>query len=89
MGVLLDTNVLIAAFISRGACADLLEHVIRQHEVVSSDALLEELRTYVVTVCLTAIGQVRVQVGRSRAQTSRASGGRGSVRRRSTRRRIR
>ncbi|MEO7276063.1 MAG: putative toxin-antitoxin system toxin component, PIN family [Vicinamibacterales bacterium] len=42
--LLLDTNVLVAALIAHGACSDVLEHSIRQHEVVSSQPLLEELR---------------------------------------------
>jgi len=42
--VLLDTNVLIAAFISRGACSDLLEHCARAHHVVASEEILHEFR---------------------------------------------
>ncbi len=44
MRVLLDTNVLIAAFIARGTCCELLEHCARHHTVVSSAPLLQELR---------------------------------------------
>lgn len=43
MRVLLDTNVLIAAFITHGTCSDLFEHCIRQHEIVTSQFILEEL----------------------------------------------
>lgn len=43
MRVLLDTNVLIAAFIARGACSELLEHCARNHILVSSKPLLHEL----------------------------------------------
>ena len=43
MRLLLDTNVLVAALIAHGACSEILEHSVRQHEVVSSQAL-EELR---------------------------------------------
>jgi putative PIN family toxin of toxin-antitoxin system len=42
--LLLDTSVLVAALIARGACSDLLEHCVRQHEVISSQPLLNELR---------------------------------------------
>lgn len=50
MRVLLDTNVLIAAFIStRGRCAELLEHCAQAHELVTSDALLEEYHDKLVT----------------------------------------
>jgi putative PIN family toxin of toxin-antitoxin system len=41
--LLLDTNVLVAALVARGLCADLLEHCVREHEVVTSQALLDEL----------------------------------------------
>jgi putative PIN family toxin of toxin-antitoxin system len=42
--LLLDTNVLIAAFVARGVCSDLLEHCVRHHVVISSQPLLDELR---------------------------------------------
>jgi uncharacterized protein len=41
--VLLDTNVLVAAFLSRGACHELVEHCSLNHEVVASEQILEEL----------------------------------------------
>ncbi len=44
MRVVLDTNVLLAAFISRGLCHDLLEHCVREHELVLSEFLLGEFR---------------------------------------------
>ena len=44
MRLILDTNVLIAALVARGACSDLLEHCVRQHVVISSPPLLNELR---------------------------------------------
>mgnify|MGYP006296292989 CR=1 FL=1 len=43
MKVLLDTNVLVAAFISRGQCNELLEHCVRNHELVTSPTILDEL----------------------------------------------
>ena len=42
--LLLDTNVLVAALVARGTCSDLLQHGVRQHVVISSQALLDELR---------------------------------------------
>jgi len=48
MRVLLDTNVLIAAFITHGACSELLEHCARSHTVISSAALLQELEDKLV-----------------------------------------
>jgi len=41
--VLLDTNVLVAAFLSRGACHELVEHCASNHQVVASEQILEEL----------------------------------------------
>ena len=42
MSIVLDTNILIAAFISHGACADLFEHCIRYHEIVTSEFIFTE-----------------------------------------------
>jgi putative PIN family toxin of toxin-antitoxin system len=42
--LVLDTNVLIAAFISRGHSHELLEHVARHHELFTSEYILEEFR---------------------------------------------
>ena len=44
MRLVLDTNVLIAAFISRGVCNELLEHCVLNHEVVLSNFILGELK---------------------------------------------
>jgi len=44
MRVVLDTNVLIAAFIARGVCAELVEHCVLHHAIVLSEAILVELR---------------------------------------------
>jgi putative PIN family toxin of toxin-antitoxin system len=41
--VLLDTNVLIAAFVARGTCSELLEYCVRNHTLVTSKPLLREL----------------------------------------------
>jgi putative PIN family toxin of toxin-antitoxin system len=46
--LLLDTNVLVAAFVARGVCSELLEHCVRHHVVISSRPLLDELG-YVLT----------------------------------------
>lgn len=42
MTLVLDTNVLVAAFVARGACHDLLEHCLARHDVVMSDFLADE-----------------------------------------------
>ena len=44
MKIVLDTNVLVAAFVAHGTCSELLEHCIVQHEVVLSRFILDELQ---------------------------------------------
>jgi putative PIN family toxin of toxin-antitoxin system len=48
MRLVLDANVLIAAFVARGVCAELLEFCVREHEPVTSEAILEEVRRNLV-----------------------------------------
>ncbi|HEX8847642.1 MAG TPA: putative toxin-antitoxin system toxin component, PIN family [Pyrinomonadaceae bacterium] len=48
MRIVLDTNVLIAAFIARGVCHQLLEHCIRNHDLVTSQFILDEVREKLV-----------------------------------------
>lgn len=48
MKLVLDTNVLIAALIARSACADLLEHCVLSHTIVSSNFIFQELRRHFV-----------------------------------------
>ncbi len=48
MRIVLDTNVLIAAFITRGVCSDVLEHCVRQHTLVTSDFILNEFREHLI-----------------------------------------
>ena len=44
MKLVLDTNVLIAAFITHGACNELLEYCALNHEVILSPFILNELK---------------------------------------------
>lgn len=48
MRVLLDTNVLLAAYLTRGVCHELLEHCKRSHQIVTSDRLLREFEAKLV-----------------------------------------
>jgi putative PIN family toxin of toxin-antitoxin system len=48
MRLVLDANVLIAAFVARGMCAELLDNCVREHEPVTSKAVLEEVRRNLV-----------------------------------------
>jgi putative PIN family toxin of toxin-antitoxin system len=40
--LVLDTNVLLAAYLTRGVCHELFEHCERSHRIVTSDILLRE-----------------------------------------------
>lgn len=44
MKVFLDTNVLVAAFATRGLCADVLRTVLAEHELVLGEVVLDEFR---------------------------------------------
>ena len=44
MKILLDTNILVAAFTTKGICDDLLEFCLKEHTIISSQALLDELQ---------------------------------------------
>jgi putative PIN family toxin of toxin-antitoxin system len=47
--VCLDTNVLVAAFATRGLCADVLRTVLAEHDLVIGDVILAELRRILAT----------------------------------------
>lgn len=44
MKVFLDTNVLVAAFATRGLCADVLRTVLSEHELILGEVVLAEFR---------------------------------------------
>ncbi len=44
MRVFLDTNVLVAAFATRGLCADVMRVVLAEHQLVTGEIVLTELR---------------------------------------------
>ena len=48
MRVVFDTNVLIDAFIARGTCHQLLEHCVVNHDLVTSEFILDEVREKLV-----------------------------------------
>ena len=48
MRVVLDTNVLIAAFATRGLCEDVLRTVLAEHELIVSEFILAELERVLV-----------------------------------------
>ena len=49
MKIVLDTNVLIAAFIAHGVCSELLEHCVRHYDLISSDYILKEFKNKLIT----------------------------------------
>ncbi len=44
MRVFLDTDVLVSAFATRGLCADVMRHVLAEHELIVGEVVLRELR---------------------------------------------
>jgi putative PIN family toxin of toxin-antitoxin system len=48
MRILLDTNVLIAAFVAHGSCSELLEHCATNHHVFISPFIVSELQRTLV-----------------------------------------
>ena len=44
MRVFLDTNVMAAAFATRGLCADLVRYVLTEHQLITGEVILDELR---------------------------------------------
>ena len=44
MRVFLDTNVLVSAVATRGLCADVVQVVLAEHELVTSERVIDELR---------------------------------------------
>ena len=44
MKVFLDTNVLVSGFATRGLCADVIRLVLAEHQVITADVVLNELK---------------------------------------------
>ena len=44
MKVFLDTNVLVSGFATRGLCADVIRVVLAEHELITADVVLNELK---------------------------------------------
>lgn len=45
MRIYFDTNVVLAAFATRGLCADLFAHVLVEHELLVGETVIRELRS--------------------------------------------
>jgi putative PIN family toxin of toxin-antitoxin system len=59
MKIVLDTNVLIAAFISHGTCAEILEHCVLNHTLISSKPLIEEFQNKLKTKFQFSLAEIR------------------------------
>ena len=70
MRLVLGTNVLIAAFVSRGHCFDLLEHVARAHELFTSEYILVEFRGKLTGKLRVPEAVVEAAVSLQRARTT-------------------
>jgi putative PIN family toxin of toxin-antitoxin system len=42
--VFLDTNVLVSAFATRGLCADVFRHILAEHNLITGEVVIVELR---------------------------------------------
>ena len=70
MKVVLDANVLIAAFAARGLCESLFELCLEKHEIVASTPLLQEVREKLATKIKLPDGRVEEIVEFLEHQTS-------------------
>jgi uncharacterized protein len=61
--VFLDTNVLVAAFATRGLCADVVRTVLAEHELIVGETVLAELARVLREKIGVAEGQARDVVG--------------------------
>lgn len=59
MRVCLDTNVLVAAFATRGLCADVVRVVLAEHELVTGEVILHELRRALLSKLRMPLEQVQ------------------------------
>ncbi len=60
MRVFLDTNVLVSAFTARGLCADLFRQLLAEHDVMTGEVNLVELRRVLVNNFQASDNQVGV-----------------------------
>ncbi|MDZ7756453.1 putative toxin-antitoxin system toxin component, PIN family [Rhodohalobacter sp.] len=49
MKIFTDTNVLVSAFTARGLCADLLEVILADHQLMTGEFVLQELERVLIT----------------------------------------
>lgn len=49
MKIFLDTNVLISAFMTRGLCAEILEVILADHQLMTGEFVLDEFQRVLIT----------------------------------------
>ena len=69
MRILLDTNVLVAAFATRGFCHDILQLVLAEHRLLVGETVLQELERILADKLGVPEEHVREVVGFVRAHT--------------------
>lgn len=69
MKVFLDTNVLVSAFTARGLCADLFRYLLAEHEVMTGEVNLVELRRVLAQHFHASISQLDVVEDQLRDQS--------------------
>jgi len=67
--IFLDTNVLISAYMARGICADLLRYILAEHELVTGEINLDELRRVLKDRFRASAAQLQAIDAELRAQT--------------------
>lgn len=73
MRTLLDTNVLIAAFATRGLCEDVLQIVLAEHRLLVSETILEEFKRVLGDKLRIPAGQIEEIVSFVREQSEMVS----------------
>ena len=77
MKIFFDTNVLVSAYAARGICADLVRFVLAEHELVTGEVNVEELRRVLLERFGAPADRVKAIEAELRAETvvARASEG--------------
>jgi putative PIN family toxin of toxin-antitoxin system len=67
--IFLDTNVLVSAYAARGICADLVRFILAEHELMTGEVNLEELRRVLLERLAAPLEQVDAIEAELRAET--------------------
>jgi len=69
MRIVLDTNVLVAAFIARGSCSELVEHCAIRHQITLSESILDEFRDILTRKLKYSTGEAAAAASLIRSRT--------------------